>query len=194
MLLSYHELKRDVQAALVITHPSGLQVADDHINSSSIEVTLGAKLLQEVRDPKLKKDELSVLTLRDREALTTEEVTLTSDEPFLLYPGAFVLAHTAEVFNLPLDMSAEFRLKSSAGRMGLSHALAVWCDAGWNGSVLTLELHNISAEHIIALHLGDRIGQMIFHRHAPVPKDRSYAARGNYNGDVSVQPARPGKK
>ena len=197
MLLSYHELKRDVQAACVMSHYAAdgtyAQVPDSFVNSSSIDVTLGTKLLAEVRDPKLKKDSLTVLTLRDRDAITTEEVPLSADEPFLLYPGAFALAHTTEVFHLPMDLSAEFRLKSSAGRMGLSHALAVWCDAGWHGSVLTLELHNISTEHIVALHAGDRIGQMIFHRHALVPRDRSYAVRGNYNGDVSVQPARPAK-
>lgn len=60
------------------------------------------------------------------------------------------------------------------------------CDAGWNGSVLTLELKNMTKFHTILLRPGDRIGQMVFFKHAPVPAGRSYAARGRYNGDKTV--------
>ena len=77
--------------------------------------------------------------------------------------------------------------------MGLSHALAVWADAEWNGSTMTLELHNVTRYHQLALHYGDRIGQVVFHRHAPVPRERSYAARGAYNGHLSAMPAMPAK-
>lgn len=183
MILSYTELKLEVQGRMMVPCP------DAQLNASSIDVTLGATLLEEIKLPDLGADEMTVVELGKREPLAFEEHSI-ADEPFLLYPGAFVLAHTLEMFNLPLDISAEFRLKSSAARMGLSHALAVWCDPGWNGSTLTLELHNISQHHIIALKAGDRIGQMIFHRHTLVPKARSYATTGAYNGDASAQPAR----
>lgn len=185
MLLSYLELKHEVQ------NKAMKPVPDAHVNASSVDVTLGSKIMVEVRDPSLKDGELSVVSLRDRDALNLETIELDAREPFLLYPGAFVLAQTAEVFDLPLNLSAEFRLKSSAARMGLSHALAVWADAGWHGSVLTLELHNISQEHIVALTCGDRIGQMIFHRHALVPRNRSYAARGAYNNDLGTTATKP---
>lgn len=60
------------------------------------------------------------------------------------------------------------------------------CDAGWNGSKLTLELSNLSRFHSIRIRPGDAIGQMVFFRHTEVPEDRSYAARGRYNGDTTV--------
>lgn len=60
------------------------------------------------------------------------------------------------------------------------------CDAGWHGSVLTLEFRNLSRYHSIRIRPGDAIGQMVFFSHAEVPADRSYAARGRYNNDTTV--------
>lgn len=65
------------------------------------------------------------------------------------------------------------------------------CDAGWNGSVLTLELKNMTQHHMIKIQKGDRIGQVVFFEHAPVPHERSYAARGRYNGDKEVKGIKP---
>jgi deoxycytidine triphosphate deaminase len=183
-LLSYIALRREIQNKVVRPVP------DANVNASSIDVRLGAKLLAETRDPKLPDDELTVLELGQREPLFTEEFDITA-EPFLLYPGCFVLAHTLEEFDLPLHLSAEFRLKSSVARMGLGHALAVWCDPGWTGSTLTLELHNLTREHVISLRAGDKVGQVVFHRHDPVPRERSYAIRGHYNGDKTATATKP---
>jgi deoxycytidine triphosphate deaminase len=101
-------------------------------------------------------------------------------------PGAFILAHSREVFNLPSDISAEYKLKSSMARIGLNHLNAGWCDSFWSGSVLTLELHNTTQNHAIQLRMGDPIGQMVFFRHAPVPEESSYKVRGRYNNDKTV--------
>ena len=60
------------------------------------------------------------------------------------------------------------------------------CDPHWHGSVLTLELKNLTRSHIIELHDGCRIGQMIFHKSEPVPREKGYAVRGRYNQDTSV--------
>ena len=117
----------------------------------------------------------------------TRRVEANDDEPFVLHPGEFVLAHTVEVFNLPADISAEFKLNSSGARIGLDNALATWADPLWHGSTLTLELKNNTRNHIIRLHHGCRIGQMIFHRSEPVPEEKSYAVRGRYLNDKSVQ-------
>lgn len=185
-LLSYLELRREVQHKVIAPVP------DENVNASSIDVRLGRIVLAESRDPALPEDEMTVLELGKREPIATEQHDIRK-EPFLLYPGCFVLAHTMEEFNLPLHLSAEFRLKSSVARMGLSHALAVWCDPGWTGSSLTLELHNITREHVISLREGDKVGQVIFHRHEPVPKSASYAVRGAYNHDRSASATKPEK-
>ena len=45
-------------------------------------------------------------------------------------------------------------------------------------------------ERQLLLQLGDRIGQMIFHSHADVPKSFSYAERGRYNNDLAATAAK----
>lgn len=181
MLLSYDELLKDVLATGVLT-----PVPLENVNQTSIDVTLGRVLQSE--DTPLSRFGVD---LGKREALAMIEHFMDGPQGWLLEPGQFILAHTAEMFDMPLDLSAEFRLKSSAARMGLSHALAVWIDPGFHGSTLTLELHNISRYHTIRLRAGDKIGQIIFHRHAPVPAKESYGVRGAYNNDKSASPTKP---
>jgi dCTP deaminase len=107
-------------------------------------------------------------------------------DPYLLKPGQFALAPTPEMFNLPPTIAAQFVLKSSRAREGLQHLLAGWCDPGWHGSVLTMELKNVRQLHPIALWPGMRIGQMVFHD-VTVRPERHYGQTGRYNGDRTVQ-------
>ena len=108
------------------------------------------------------------------------------DEPFMLMPGQFILASTNETFNLPNTIAAEYKLKSSLARSGLQHMLAGWCDPGWSGSRLTLELKNVTQSHILVLRAGMKIGQMVFFECEPVPQDQSYAVKGQYNNQTTV--------
>jgi deoxycytidine triphosphate deaminase len=109
-----------------------------------------------------------------------------SEEPFMLDPKRVCLAHSVELFYLPLDITAEYRLKSSLARAFLEHLTAVWCDPGWHGSSLTLELSNMTEFHRIPLSFGMKCGQVSFRRHAPVPEEKSYRLRGKYNETLSV--------
>ena len=68
---------------------------------------------------------------------------------------------------------------------------AGWCDPGWNGSALTMELKNMLRFHSIRLREHDSIGQMVFFRVSPVPEQNSYAAVGRYNNDTSVTGVKP---
>lgn len=61
------------------------------------------------------------------------------------------------------------------------------CDQNWHDSVLTLELRNNLRHTHIILRPGMFIGQMVFYRTEPVPHEKSYAVRGRYNKDSSVQ-------
>lgn len=154
-------------------------VPHDHINAASIDVTLGPVVwVEDTRG--------GMVWLAEKQAPTMYRYDL-AEKSFHLKPGEFILAQTQEVFNLPNDVSAEFRLKSSAARAGLDQALAVWCDAGWHGSVLTMELRNNLNDHTLVLSHGMKIGQMVFWRGEPVPEDKSYAVRGQYNGDKGAQ-------
>lgn len=175
-LLSYMELCELVERG-VINAPMA------NVNAASIDITLGDKLLVECLHvahhyPKV--------DLANKDSLTFTEVFI-GEHGYMLEPGEFVLGQSCEVFNMPNTLAAEYKLKSSLARCGLQHLLAGWADPGWNGSVLTLELHNITKSHDLLLRPGMKIGQMVFWRCAEVPADKSYASVGQYNGDRTVQ-------
>ena len=172
MILSYSDLINLIDRGVI------RGVTAEHVNGSSIDLTVSDVFLREERNPLTPEDEWPVVNLNQRDPLYTEQVELV-EGVMLLEPGQFVLAVTQQEFNLPLDLSAEYKLKSSLARVGLNHALAGWCDPGWRGA-LTLELQNTTQHHVIALRKGDRIGQMVFMQHKLVPASRSYRARGAY--------------
>lgn len=191
-LLSYNRLCELVEQGVI----TGVQ--HDQINATSIDLTLGDNVLTERLHPTAHSmshrgisQRVKVVGLRERDPLFFGPHNLEQDGPFLLLPNRFILAQSAQTFNLPNNISAEYKLKSSMARIGLEHLNAGWCDAGWNGSVLTLELKNMTQHHAIQLRAGDRIGQIVFFEHEPVPADRSYAARGRYNGDTKVEGIKP---
>jgi dCTP deaminase len=175
-LLSYVELMELVEQGVI------RNVDPSQVNAASIDVRLGGAVLREL-DSKLCAGADSARVLAKRDALHMERVAY----PYILEPREFVLASTIEEFWLPDDISAQFQLKSSAARLGVEHLKAGWCDAGWHGSVLTLELLNVTRYHCIQLDHGAKIGQLAFFRHTPVPAQGSYAARGSYNNDKAVQ-------
>ena len=74
-------------------------------------------------------------------------------------------------------------------RRGLEHLLAGFCDPGWSGSVLTMELHNSRQLWPVELWPGMRIGQMVFELMDKTPL-RSYADVGHYNDDKTVTQAK----
>lgn len=180
-LLSYNELCELVEKQVI----TGVDLKD--VNGTSIDVHLGPEILVELEKREWTRH---CISLKDKESLNTSQINITG-ESYDLRPGEFILAHTVEKFYMPNNLSAEFKLNSSGARIGLENALATWCDPGWTNSVLTLELKNLTRFHTIRLHDGVRIGQMIFHHSEPVPKDRSYAVRGRYNHNLSVQGVLP---
>lgn len=176
-LLSYNELCQLVEQNVI----TGVNPKD--INATSIDVHLGSKIIVE-------SDCGNLVDIANRTMWTSIGMNI-ENYYYDLRPGEFVLASTRETFNLPDDISAEYKLKSSGARSGLDNALATWCDPGWHGSALTLELKNNLQYHPIRLTAGMPIGQMIFHRVKQVPKDRSYSVLGRYNRDVGATGVKP---
>jgi dCTP deaminase len=179
MLLSYWQLKDLVDNGVVTN------VKPEQINSASIDLTLGDTIFKETRPAAVGDEGVS---LRMRERLYGEDLKIR--DGYHLWPEEFILACTEQRFYLPNNISAEYKLKSSMARIGLEHLNAGWCDAGWTGSVLTLELKNVTRFHTIVLQPGDPIGQIVFFQHEPVPDHKSYAKRGRYNGDTTVTGAK----
>lgn len=77
--------------------------------------------------------------------------------------------------------TGELRLKSSAARNGLDHALAGWIDPGFDGT-LTLELH---AHRPIELVAGKCYVQLVVATMLAAPA-RSYLQTGRYVGESAI--------
>jgi len=180
-LLSYNQLIELVQRG-VLTAP------ESAVNAASIDLTLSDVILCE-RPPR-HGEIVQALDISNGERLPMQRIAMHSygDEAYYdLVPGEFILASTVEIFNLPNNISSEYMQKSSLARNALEHLAAGWCDAGWNGSNLTLELVNVSRYRPIRLRPGMPIGQMKFFLHEEVPDKASYATKGQYNSDLGVQ-------
>ena len=120
MLISYNELCEFAERGVITP------VDPKDINGTSIDVHLGPKVLVERHYPERA---YPTVSLRDKENVSWIEADITEGFYDLL-PGEFILAHTVEVFDLPADISAEFKLNSSGARIGLDNALATWCFTG----------------------------------------------------------------
>ena len=151
----------------------------DLVNTASLDIRLGETLLIEDWVPNG-----TVIDYGAREQMKMREITI-DESGYVLRPGEFILAHTYESFDLPDDMAALLRAKSSMGRTGLEHMDAGWVDPGFNGK-LTLELVNCLRWHSIRLRPYNRIGQLIFMRGNKVKPQHSYRVTGNYNGHDTV--------
>ena len=149
---------------------------EDRLNPASYDVALGDNIMFEVAET----PEMIRHSIR----------THTKDDPYWLQPGEFILAETQEMFNLPdaPAIAAQFLLKSSRARSGIQHMLAGFCDPGWHGSRLTLELKNVRQKHRVGIWPGLLIGQMVFMPLSDDP-DRSYAEVGHYNRHETVMPS-----
>ena len=165
MILPDHQIHALCEQGMVAPYDREL------VNPASLDVRLGSTLLIE----SAQSPELVPYPLEGH----------TQERPYWLAPGQFCLAQTLEVFHLPPTVAAQFMLKSSRAREGLEHLMAGYCDPGWSGSVLTLELHNSRQLHPVALWPSMRIGQLVLHRMGSTP-ERDYRETGRYCGDLAV--------
>jgi dCTP deaminase len=187
-VLSHKELVQLVSAGVIENCPLEL------VNGASIDITLAETVLTEVPGSQFmmgNSERVHAVDFRERTVPPMLTIVIDKEFGFLLGPGDFVLASSQQLFNLPVDLACEYKLKSSMARIGLNHLNAGWCDPTWHGSALTLELVNVSRYNAIRLRPGDRIGQMVFFRCAPVAGAASYAQRGRYNGDKLVSGIKP---
>jgi len=96
----------------------------------------------------------------------------------------FVLLHTLEFVQFPLTACGKLFLKSSAGRLGLEHAHAGFCDAGFSGE-LTLEMTNHWPYGNI-IRYGDRLLQITLE---DVSEPVDYSIQGHYQNQVGPTPS-----
>lgn len=183
MLLTDIELHELVDQGVITAQHS-------QVNGSSIDVTLHH--LIRIESPNGLPDK--PVDLKIKENIQTEELDLwLQNYPklnlngcYILRQDEFILASTNEFFNLPNDISAEYKLKSSMARNGLEHLNAGFCDPTWHGSRLTLELKNVTRYHKLLIRPDMPIGQIVFFRGAPVRDENAYKTKGQYNGQSKV--------
>lgn len=182
MVLSDRTIAIELAAGRIVVDP----VHADDIQPSSIDLHLGAdfRVFRNSRYPYID-------PLREQPELT-ELVYASTEEPFVLHPGEFVLAVTVEHIGLPDDIVARLEGKSTLGRLGLMiHSTAGYIDPGWRGQV-TLELSNV-ANLPILLTPGMKIGQVSFMR-MTTPVDRPYGHHelgSRYQDQAGATAARP---
>ena len=173
-LLTYCELEKLVNDGVITAK-------HENINPASIDVTVHNVIRIEnqynITGP---------VDLSKKENIGTTERVL-DDKGYILAADEVILASTVERFNLPDNIVAEFVLKSSQARNFLNHMLAGYCDPGWNNSRLTLEYKNTNRFHELLITPGMKAGQVKFYRVKRVPRHKSYAVTGQYNGQEKVQ-------
>lgn len=185
-LLSYEALVELVKQGIL----DGSKL--EHVNAASIDLVLGNTFWVE-KDPRggmYIGDNWPVIDMLDKNANHLEKVVTTAEYGIVVPPQGVLLASTVEVFNLPNWLSGDYKLKSTMARNFFNHLNAGWADAGWNGSVLTLEFVNHNRFHAVRVCPGQKCGQMIFFEHEEVPDHASYANRGQYNGDKEATPGK----
>lgn len=106
-----------------------------------------------------------------------------ADHPIIvLRPGERILAHTHEFVGIRAHGGAcEVKSRSSWGRNGVAVCFdAGWVDPGYINRI-TLEIYNLNMHESVVLPVGERIGQLIFHKTGPVDGDYS-DGRGGVSG------------
>lgn len=102
------------------------------------------------------------------------------DHPIIvLRPGERILAHTHEFIGIRASGGAsEIKSRSSWGRNGVAVCFdAGWIDPGYINRI-TLEIYNLNQHESVVLPVGERIGQMVFHKTGPVEGDYSSGRAG----------------
>jgi len=162
----------DTEIQSLIRNHSMVQDCDpESINPASLDLRLGNLIMLE--------------SIESHQMIPLDISRYSSDHPYDLTPGQFVLAQTIETFNMPEDIAGLFFLKSSRAREGYENLHAGYADPGWHGSALTLELKNARQLQKLPLYPGLKIGQMVFWRMSQRPVI-SYAVTGSYNNDKLV--------
>ena len=137
---------------------------EENLNPNSYNITLGQEL--GVCIPSMWEEKLPI-DPEDKTSFITQKIDYT-DGKYVLKPGEFILAEMEEEIDLPRNICADVRGRSSLGRLGLinsSHAGLI--DAGF-GKKITLELYN-SGRYGIVLRPGMSIGQLQFQKLDPPP-------------------------
>lgn len=110
---------------------------EDAINSCRMTIRLGQTILIP--------DSETVVDVPRGTIPEYESISITTDEPYVLQPGEFVLAETYEKIGLSEKVSALIEARSTIARFGISVVQsAMLLDSGQQPKHMTLEIYNAS--------------------------------------------------
>jgi dCTP deaminase len=180
------EIEEAIKDGHIIFHP----YRPEHINGSSVDVTLGeyfyrtdSKSEKKVYNP-FDKIEVDAYFGEPQKAIKHKDwCKETGNKPLvnipddhlviILEPGERILAHTNEFIGILPPGTTSMQSRSTWGRNGV----AVCFDAGWGdpGYVnrWTLEVYNLNQRHSIVLPVGERVAQLVFFHTGEVRGDYS---------------------
>ena len=141
----------------------------ENLQGSSIDLTLGNEI--QVETPTGSFNHMRKFQVSD-------------DKPYMLRPGEFILAHTAEVIHLPDDVCGMVLLRSSAARAGYEHSFAGWVDPGFRGTIVA-ELRNNLHNHMLPIEVGMRLLQLVLIK-MTLPAAQPYYQKGNYQNQTGA--------
>lgn len=180
------QIKKAIENGHIICEPLNL----NHINGSSIDVTLGMHFYR-IKDRRVGAlvynpyDKAQVERhFEYGKAETHKEVierlgveplkNIPLDQPVIhLEPGERILGHTHEFIGIKAPGTSSMQARSTTGRNGI----AVCLDAGWGDpgyiNRWTMEIYNMHQEKHMILPIGTRIAQLVFYHTGPVEGEYS---------------------
>ncbi len=169
----------EIEAAIAIGHIVFLPYQKEHINGSSVDVTLGEwfyrtdrKSGPKVYNPFDESEVKSYFGEAQKAILHSEWCKQTGEAPManipadhpiiVLEPGERILAHTHEFIGIKAPGTTSMQSRSTWGRNGV----ACCFDAGWGDpgyiNRWTMEIYNLNQMHSVVLPVGERIAQIVF--------------------------------
>lgn len=169
------EIEQAIKDGHIIFHP----YQPEHINGSSVDVTLGGwfyrtdkKSSESTYNP-FNKAEVERYFGKAQQAIRHQDwCAQTGNQPLsnipaehliiVLEPNERILAHTQEFIGILPPGTTSMQSRSTWGRNGV----AVCFDAGWGDpgyiNRWTMEIRNLNQRHSVVLPVGERIAQIVF--------------------------------
>ena len=183
---SNRQIKQAIEDGVIVSVPYN----PDNVSEASVDFTLGYYFYKQEYDERSRvynpfdKDDVDRYFKGPLEAMPHQEwcdrygfklfENIPPEHPIIvLKPGERILAHTHEFIGIRSHGgAAEVKSRSSWGRNGVAVCFdAGWIDPGYINRI-TLEIYNLNQHESVVLPVGERIGQLIFHKTGPV--DGSY--------------------
>ena len=182
------EIKAAIQDKTIVCVP----FSERHVSEASLDFTLGHYFYKQEYQPEATgvynpfdqedvkryfKGPLEAMPHKewcDKHGLKLFENIPENHPIVVLRPGERILAHTHEFVGIRSHGGAcEVKSRSSWGRNGVAVCFdAGWVDPGYINRI-TLEIYNLNMHESVVLPVGERIGQLIFHKTGLVEGDYS---------------------